>query len=157
MPALNPDLALPSWGAADDVFDRLEGAWALARSIEGKASMSGTAAFIRQPSGLLKYREEGRIRLEDGKEFDGHREYFYERSPGGFTVLFAETPMRVFHGIAIVREGDALIGAANHLCIADNYDSRYAFHADGSFVVEHTVKGPRKDYLSRTVFTRRTG
>ena len=148
-----PPLAF--WGTPDSVFARLEGAWDLDRTIEGKATMAGMAQFTRLETGQLKYREEGRIRLPDGQSFDGHREYVYERSPDGFSVFFAETPLRLFHDIAIAREGDEFVGTAGHLCVADQYDSAYQFLADGSFVIEHLVKGPRKDYLSRTVFKRR--
>jgi hypothetical protein len=137
------------------VFDRLEGSWSLARTIEGQACMAGTAEFTRLDSGRLKYREEGRIRLAGGKAFDGHREYLYERSPGGFAVLFAEAPPRLFHRVEIVRDGEALVGSAAHLCVADHYDSIYTFLGDGSFVIAHAVHGPRKDYLSRTTFRRR--
>lgn len=152
---LAPFAPLAPWGTADTVFDRLEGAWYLDRTIEGQASMSGTAVFTRLDPGMLKYREEGRITLADGKTFDGHREYFFERAPGGFAVFFAEQPPRLFHGIAIVREGDAFAGSATHLCTPDTYDSSYRFLADGSFVIRHTVHGPRKDYLSATTFRRR--
>ncbi|WP_198083571.1 DUF6314 family protein [Variovorax sp. E3] len=146
---------LTPWGTADAVFDALAGAWTLARTIEGQASMTGIAVFTPGGQGVLKYREEGRIRLADGKEFDGHREYLFERAPGGFVVHFAETPPRLFHAIGIVRDGDALAGSATHLCTPDTYDSSYRFLADGSFEIRHTVRGPRKDYLSATVFTRR--
>jgi hypothetical protein len=139
------------------VFDRLAGEWTLQRNIEGQASMSGVATFTPLETGMLKYREEGRIRLTDGKEFDGHREYLFERAPGGFLVHFAETPPRLFHAIAIVRDGDALAGSATHLCTPDTYDSSYRFLPDGSFTIRHTVHGPRKDYLSATVFSRRAG
>ena len=149
-----PSLAR-SWGTPDAVFDGLEGAWDLDRTIEGKATMTGIAEFKRLDTGMLKYREEGRIRLADGQAFDGHREYLFERSPGGFSVFFAETPPRFFHGIAIARDGDSLVGSAGHLCVADHYDSLYRFLPDGSFVIEHVVNGPRKDYLSRTIFRRR--
>jgi hypothetical protein len=149
--------SLASWGTPDSVFDRLEGIWDLDRIIEGKAGMRGSAVFRRLAAGLLKYREEGRIRLADGQTFEGHRDYLFERGPAGFSVLFAEDPPRLFHGIALLRDGDALAGSARHLCAADQYDSRYRFLADGSFVVEHTVYGPRKDYLSRTTFRRRGG
>jgi hypothetical protein len=131
------------------------GAWDLERTIEGQASMTGTAVLTPLETGMLKYREEGRIRLADGKEFDGHREYLFERAPGGFVVHFAETPPRLFHAIGIVRDGDALAGSATHLCTPDTYDSSYRFLADGSFTIHHTVHGPRKDYLSATVFRRR--
>ncbi|SDZ20791.1 hypothetical protein SAMN05518854_104234 [Variovorax sp. YR266] len=145
----------PPWGTADTVFDRLVGAWDLERTIEGQASMTGTAMLTPLETGMLKYREEGRIRLADGKEFDGHREYLFERAPGGFVVHFAETPPRLFHAIGIMRDGDALAGSATHLCTPDTYDSSYRFLADGSFTIRHTVHGPRKDYLSATVFRRR--
>ena len=151
---------LPStspWGTPGTVFDGLAGAWHLERTIEGQASMTGTAMFSPFEAGLLKYREEGRIRLADGKEFDGHREYLFERTPGGFLVHFAETPPRLFHAIAVVRDGNALAGSAVHLCTPDTYDSSYRFLADGTFGIRHTVRGPRKDYLSATVFRRRDG
>ncbi|SFP11325.1 hypothetical protein SAMN05216567_104227 [Variovorax sp. OK605] len=160
-PASSPSASAPTsrapWGAPDTVFDRLEGAWTLERTIEGQAAMTGTAVFTPLAPGWLKYREEGRIRLADGKEFDGHREYLFERAPGGFSVHFAETPPRLFHAIAVVRDGDALAGSATHLCTPDTYDSSYRFLADGGFVIRHTVHGPRKDYLSATVFRRREG
>lgn len=145
------------WGDPDTVFDRLCGAWNLERTIEGQATMTGTAVFTATEAGLLKYREEGRIRLADGKEFDGHREYLFERAPDGFLVHFAEAPPRLFHAIEVVRDGDALAGSATHLCTPDTYDSRYRFLPDGSFTIRHTVRGPRKDYLSATVYTRRGG
>jgi len=114
--------------------------------------MVGVARFQRLATGMLKYREEGRVRLADGRAFDGHREYLFERAAGGFVVLFAEHPPRLFHRIEIARDGDALIGSATHRCAPDTYDSLYKFLGDGSFVVQHTVRGPRKDYLSTTVF-----
>ncbi|NVM89913.1 hypothetical protein FHT32_003570 [Variovorax sp. SG517] len=144
------------WGSPDTVFDRLAGEWRLQRTIEGQATMSGVARFTPlEAEGMLSYREEGRIRLADGKEFEGHREYVFERAPGGFAVHFAETPPRLFHAIAIVRDGNGLAGSATHLCTPDTYDSSYRFLPDGTFTIRHVVHGPRKDYLSETVFSRR--
>lgn len=152
----SPSSCLMPWGTADTVFGALAGAWTLARTIEGQASMTGTAVFTPAADpDMLKYREDGRIQLADGKTFDGHREYLFERAPGGFVVHFAETPPRLFHTIRVVRNGDALAGSATHLCTPDTYDSSYRFLPDGSFEIRHTVHGPRKDYLSATVFTRR--
>jgi len=138
----------------DQVFDHLEGRWRLDRTIPGQATMRGEAEFRRLPNGRLAYREQGRVELANGQAFDGHRDYVFAHSDGGFSVYFAEAPPRLFHRIALAREGDALEGSAGHLCAADQYHSRYRFLADGRFVVEHRVSGPRKDYLSRTVFTR---
>ena len=145
----------PHWGSADTVFGRLEGSsWALDRRIEGQADMHGTATFQNREGGMLLYREEGQVRLADGKVFDAHREYRWGREAGGFAVFFAESPPRLFHRIELAWEGDALVGTASHLCTPDSYDSSYRFLADGSFVVRHVVRGPRKDDVSETVFSR---
>jgi hypothetical protein len=144
-----------SWGGVDALFDRLEGAWDLGRTIESQATMTGIAEFRRHDPNTLGYREEGRVQLSDGKGFDAHREYRFERAPHGFLVFFAEEPPRLFHRIELIRDGDALAGSATHLCAPDVYDSDYRFLADGTFVICHTVRGPRKDYVSTTVFKRR--
>lgn len=154
MTPTDPESRPGAWGTADTVFDHLEGGWTLAREIVGTARMSGKAVFRRLPNGLFAYREEARVQLQNGRSHAGSQTYFFERAPEGFAVHFAEEPLRLFHAVAIVRQGDALVGGTTHLCVADRYDSRYVFRADGSFEVEHTVKGPRKDYLSRTVFQR---
>ncbi len=146
---------LSCWGDADALFDRLEGAWELGRSIESQAAMTGIAKFRRHGPDALEYREEGRVHLADGKTFDAHREYRFERAPHGFLVFFAEEPPRLFHRIELMRDGDTLSGSATHLCAPDVYDSDYRFLADGTFVIRHAVRGPRKDYVSTTVFRRR--
>lgn len=143
-----------AWPSPEAVFDRLLGTWAIQRTIEGQATMDGTARFTPLDTGALRYREEGRLRLADGHEFDAHKEYVFERAPLGFTVHFAETPLRLFHSIMLRTEGDALKGSATHLCTPDTYYSRYSFDADGSFTVQHVVHGPRKDYVSTTMFRR---
>jgi hypothetical protein len=143
---------LTNWGDADALFDRLEGAWDLGRTIEGQATMTGIGRFSRHDPDALEYREEGRVQLADGKAFYAHREYRFERAPRGFLVFFAEEPPRLFHRIELMREGDALSGSATHLCAPDVYDSDYRFLADGTFVIRHAVRGPRKDYVSATVF-----
>jgi len=117
--------------------------------------MRGIAVFERLDNGAFKYREEGRLRLVDGKAFDAHREYRFERTPRGFAVYFDEAPPRLFHQIEVLRHGAGFAGSATHLCAPDTYDSSYRFAADGSFAIQHTVHGPRKAYVSRTVFTRR--
>lgn len=143
------------WRGAHAVFDQLEGAWDLDRTIENQAAMTGIARFERRHSDVLAYHEVGRVRLAGGKVLDASREYRFERAPRGFTVFFSETPPRVFHHIELERQGEAFTGQATHLCSPDVYDSSYRFLADGTFVVCHSVRGPRKDYVSATLFKRR--
>lgn len=79
------------------------------------------------------------------------------KGPWRLRRAFRREPPRLFLAIEVVRDGDALAGSATHLCTPDTYDSSYRFLADGSFVIRHTVHGPRKDYLSATVFRRHAG
>jgi len=150
------DAAIAPWGTPGQVFDRLEGRWALARSIEGKdpIRMQGVARFTRAGPRQLLYREEGSVTLADGRSLQAHREYIFERTADGFEVHFREEPPRLFHRIRLARLADALAGAAPHLCAPDHYDSSYRFLADGRFEIRHAVQGPRKDYLSCTGFSR---
>ncbi|EJT49018.1 hypothetical protein A1Q1_01929 [Trichosporon asahii var. asahii CBS 2479] len=150
--ALPPAASRP-WGTPATVFDRLAGTWQLYRTIEGQAEMRGTASFTALESGMLKYREEGRLRLADGNEFSAHKEYVFERAASGFNVYFAETPLRLFHGITLASDGRSLRGSANHWCQPDTYESQYVFREDGTFTVEHKVRGPHKDYVSVTSFS----
>jgi hypothetical protein len=150
-----PKDLLTHWGDRDALFDRLEGVWDLARNIEGQATMTGIAEYTRHGLDVLAYREEGRVLLAGGKAFDAHREYRFERAPRGFAVFFAEDPRRLFHRIELACDSDALAGSATHQCAPDVYDSTYRFLADGTFLVRHAVRGPRKDYVSATEFKRR--
>src|SRR5262245_44591401 len=91
------------WGSPNQVIDLLPGRWSLARVVDGaetnQGAMQGVATFRRLESGLLAYREEGRLRLPNGNTFEAFRDYLYERTESGFAVLFAENPPRLFHAV----------------------------------------------------------
>lgn len=116
--------------------------------------MSGTATFASCGAGRLDYREHGQFRLPDGRLLDAERRYLFEEIDGGFAVFFVETPPRLFHRIMLQRAGPNLVGGATHPCADDRYDSRYRFHLDGSFTIEHRVHGPRKRYTILTHYVR---
>lgn len=156
MPADSSLSLITFWHDADGIFDRLTGTWNLARTIDGMATMTGIAQFERQHIDMLGYAESGRMRLASGDEFDAHRKYRFARSPGGFAVCFEEEPLRLFHTIVLVRDADVLIGVGTHLCTPDTYHSSYSFFDDGTFAIRHTVRGPRKAYVSFTLFRRRS-
>ena len=117
-------------------------------------SMSGTASITHHNCGRFAYYERGRLRLAHGQEIDGERRYLFDECDGGFDVLFAESPPRLFHRVALTETGSVLTGEATHLFGEDRYDSRYRFDADGSFTIEHAVIGPRKRYKIETLYTR---
>jgi hypothetical protein len=132
----------------------LAGAWTLRRSIDNGASMIGTAVFTHRGDDCFAYAEHGELTLANGCRLDAERRYLFEEAIDGFTVWFPEAQPRLFHRVALRREGEALIGGGLHLCGDDRYDSRYAFHADGWFSVRHAVGGPHKRYAIETRYDR---
>ena len=141
------------WGAPDRVFDRLEGGWILTRSITHQATMHGAARFSRTREDSLSYHERVQVRLSSGNSYEAYRDYVFKRDRCGFIVLFAEADQRLFHQVALTLSDGCLLGVAEHLCSADRYLSTYKFLPDGSYAVEHRVSGPKKAYVSTTVYS----
>ncbi|MCC6919620.1 MAG: hypothetical protein IT548_10480 [Alphaproteobacteria bacterium] len=142
------------WGPADAILDQLRGVWAIRRSISNGASLAGTAVF--QPSGgdELRYDERGELTLAEGQRFAATRSYLFRRSAIGFDVYFTEEPGKLFHVIALTCRDGVWIGGGAHPCRDDLYRTRYAFRPDDSFVIAHTVRGPRHHYDMETVYRR---
>jgi Family of unknown function (DUF6314) len=141
------------WGPADEIPERLAGSWSLDRAVSEGCSITGTARF-EPDGGFLRHGEHVRWRLADGRELEGERAYLFAADEGGFCVLFAENPPRLFHRIALGRIGVDLVGYGTHVCAEDRYDSRYEFCADGLIAVRHDVRGPRKRYAIATRYFR---
>jgi len=140
--------------AVGGIVSSLAGTWRLQRVIDNGASMTGTASFTDLGDGRFDYRERGQLRLADGQVIDAERRYVFEEHADGFSVWFAETPPRLFHRVALSRIGPSLAGEAAHFCGDDRYDTRYEFRADGSFLIAHSVAGPRKSYAMETSYVR---
>lgn len=149
------ETAIDSWGDASHVVTRLAGAWAFDRVIAGQGSMQGLATFTPLDAERLAYREQGRLKLQNGTELEAEREYVFRACERGFDVLFTESPPRLFHTIELAAsDGGALSGSAGHLCNLDHYQSTYTFRGDGGLIIRHVVSGPRKDYTMTTTYTR---
>jgi hypothetical protein len=146
---------IDAWNDASQVMTRLAGAWSFDRVIAGQGSMQGLATFTPLDAQNLAYREQGRLKLQNGTELEAEREYVFRKRDRGFDVFFKETPPRLFHAIKLAAsDGGVLSGSAGHLCNPDLYQSTYIFRGDGGFVVRHIVSGPRKDYTMITTYMR---
>lgn len=149
------ETVIDSWGDASDVVTRLAGAWSFERVIEAQGSMKGLATFTPLNAECLAYREQGRLKLQNGTELEAEREYVFRKRDRGFEVFFKETPLRLFHAIELAAsDGGGFSGSAGHLCNLDHYRSTYTFRGGGGFVIRHIVSGPRKDYTMITAYTR---
>jgi hypothetical protein len=149
------ETVIDHWNSPSEVTKALIGSWSFDRIVEGQATMQGVATFTPLDAERLAYREQGRLKLQNGTELEAEREYVFRKRDQGFEVFFKETPPRLFHAIELaVSDGGGLSGSAGHLCSPDHYQSTYAFLADGGFVIRHIVLGPRKDYTMVTTYSR---
>jgi Family of unknown function (DUF6314) len=138
------------------VFDLILGEWSFVREVPGQASMTGQATVCLQEDGTALYRETARIVLVGGEILHGEQRYLYRKTGDGFAVFFHDT-RGLFHDLKFSVHGDGCLKAsASHDCNADLYLSEYELRSDGSFFTQHTVRGPRKNYVLQTVY-RKTG
>jgi hypothetical protein len=141
-----------------DILDFLLGAWAFEREVTGMASGEGTAFLRPLDEDTALYEESAQVQLMNGHVLHGTQRYLYCRrkdGPSGLDVLFYETG-RIFHQLRFQEdESRGLVAAGTHWCSEDCYRSRYELRDDGRFIVQHTVRGPRKNYTIRTVYSRK--
>jgi Family of unknown function (DUF6314) len=137
-----------------DFFGMLLGRWNFAREIAGHGSMKGTAVFELASEGRAEYFEFGELALKTGERLRAERRYVYEALDGGFKVRFHETGEIFERAVFVEQERGGWKASANHLCDKDLYESEYCFPMDGTFTVRHEVRGPKKDYLIRTIYRR---
>ncbi len=139
------------------ILDRLQGEWKFVREVPGKATMTGRAHIAATSADRARYDETARVRLANGTALTGSQSYRYRRLPppaNGFEVLFAETG-ELFERLDFHSEPDGSLRAdAEHFCGPDRYVSQFVLDGQGRLLVEHTVTGPGKNYVVRTVYRR---
>jgi hypothetical protein len=138
----------------------LSGRWALKRTVEDRrsgeamAAINGTALFATGLAGKAAYSESVTVSLEGGPSMPGKQRYFYCQEVHGLSIFFDGSHQRLFHRLVLESEGTSLVAIDVHRCTPDRYDSHYEFRHDGTFTVTHTVEGPRKSYVSKTLYFR---
>jgi len=144
-----------AWSGPDGLFGRLAGRWELLRRIAPEGELRGIAVFSAGEGGRLDYAERGELSLPGGFRAPAERRYLFFPRAAGFAVFFAERPPRPFHEVTLAADRRGrLLGRARHRCAADLYLTSYAFLPDGSFVIRHRVRGPRKAYCLTSRYRR---
>ena len=116
------------------------------------------------------YIESGEFTTSTGYTMTASRRYVYRYSEADdeLSVWFVkpESNLEVdylFHNLDFVkpaeaRKASALVAKADHLCVKDMYETEYRLPMKGvslrEFEIVHEVKGPNKDYVSRTWYSR---
>ena len=143
-------------------------------------TLTGTASFhpripTQDKSGKTfdfeyLYIESGDFHTSTGYTMTASRRYVYRyrEAADELSVWFVK-PDRdlevdyLFHNLDFVKPAEArkegaLVARAEHLCVRDMYETEYRLPMRGcslrEFEVRHAVKGPQKDYVSTTCYTR---
>ncbi|QQA44287.1 DUF6314 family protein [Pelagovum pacificum] len=130
-----------------------QGDWSLDREVEdyrsGETSAFGGTARFRAVADGLDLIEEGRWTRASWGALAASRRYIWRRDGEGIEVLYADG--RPFH--RFIPAGHAPVEALHH-CEPDIYEVTYRFDLPDSWSAEWRVRGPAKDYLSRTIYRR---
>jgi len=150
----------PPW-VAEQLLAALQGEWRFTRSLQDLVShhpigtVQGQAHFTPESASTAHYAENGQMVLHNGQSFRASSSYFFSQQGADLCIYFDAQQQRLFHQLrpALDPQGQ-LSASSSHLCIADRYDSHYAFLRSGGFVIEHQVRGPHKSYRSYTLYER---
>lgn len=156
---------------AGAVFRALhESTWKFERILTGIPSdgiVNGQAKFSYLNQDELIYKEQGKLILSSSSpqiplDITQKYLYTYDKSNDLLTVYFVNGQNQrqsLFHTIHFQPKQSSNLGwTANgeHLCSQDHYSAQYLFVFNGinlsRFEITYTVKGPAKDYTSKTVF-----
>jgi hypothetical protein len=145
----------------DQIVQALTGTWLFERVLEGAvcgtpiATVKGRATFVAVGMTDAAYAENGVLALDTGQSVSASGHYYFRQLGGDLAIFFDEGRTRLFHRLNLRGSAEAGFAAAStHFCAPDRYESLYEFRRDGSFAVEHVVSGPRKSYISRTLYRR---
>jgi len=129
------------------------GRWAIDRRIEDAQSGEilegcGTVEFRAAPDGGLIYDETLWLRFPGRPAVHGTRRYLWRAAGAEIAVFFEDG--RPFHRIAL----GGTAACDSHDCAPDLYRGDYDFSSWPDWSVRWRAAGPRKDYVSTTVFRR---
>jgi len=154
---------------AGAVFRALhESKWTFERILTGKPSdgtVHGRAQFYFSDQDELLYKEQGKLILSSSLiplDITQKYLYVYDKIQDILTVYFVDDNNKrtlLFHTIHFQSKQSSQngwIANGEHLCSQDHYSACYLFAFNGinlsRFEITYTVKGPAKDYVSKTIF-----
>ncbi len=142
------------------------GTWLFNRSFihtqtqQSQGKVTGRAVFSYLNENRLHYKEEGILETPNGQtvEVSQNYEYEYEKNTDSIKAYFAADSKKnlFFHQLSFSAEDETLIEATGtHYCDPDTYEANYKFDADNKkFTLIYFVTGPKKNYISSTIFER---
>lgn len=128
------------------------GRWRVERRVEdrlagGILEFAGEAVFAPDAGGLL-YSEQGELCLADGQRVQAGQAYRWREEGGLIAVDFEDG--RAFHSF----DPAARQIQAQHWCDPDDYAVRYDLSDWPDWQTRWRVRGPRKDYVMTSRYSR---
>lgn len=146
------------------IFVLLEGRWALKRQISGAGRMAGCGEFSRVADNKLAYAESGVFTTRQGVSLRVNKRYDIVLGQQGIGVYCADglRQGQLFHTF------DQLVPASAERCfpikcqgeylsVLHHCKAEYRFCDPDQFALTYHVSGPKKHYISQTVFERNDG
>ena len=168
------------------VFNSMAGEWKMDRTITSQSSTFPSGHFTgkanlqpRPPTEAgydreMLYSEEGDFKTDNGMVFRANRKYVYRyRSQRSQMTAWFVKPQDdgvvdyLFHQVKAKNRAHGTSDSCKveaqgyHLCVKDDYNANYTFNIDRDQLITwrlaYNVKGPNKDYVSSTSFSRISG
>lgn len=128
------------------------GAWDYQREFDNGCRGTGAALFKNNVGNRLFYSENGKLILPNGQILNSSVQYEFLLNSRGIDIFFTTPKEALFQSINFELKDGTYTGQASHQCSKDVYSSQYTFFHDKSFETIHNVKGPKKNYISKTLF-----
>lgn len=138
----------------EQIFKSLSGRWSLNRVLGAYGEIEGFATFSENRDiNILNYREDFNVNNFNQNSMHSYKEYEYHLFESKIMKCFkSENDQRqVFYELEFLSDDFAV---AKHMCNLDSYDVEYNFSSLGNFKLKYSVKGPRKDYIIETEFSK---
>ena len=138
----------------DQIFKSFSGKWNLKRVLGTYGVIEGLATFSTScDKGFILYREDFNISNFNQNSMHSHKEYEYQFNCDKIVKYFkSENVQRqIFYELKFLSNN---LAVAKHVCKLDSYDVEYNFKSLCNFRLKYTVRGPNKNYVIETEFTK---
>ena len=138
----------------ETTFKSLSGLWNLKRDISTGETLIGKAVFESISDTAFLLHEEGQLVLMNQTQIPASRNWYWNLSDENtLEITYDEARLEEYHLVNLISSESGWHGEAQHLCGSDLYCGEYSFKENG-FEIIQTVKGPKKDYMVRSFYSK---
>lgn len=130
------------------MFSRKE--WNIQRTIDNEDVLQGQGRLKLLSPHMYLWEETIETRTKDGQVLNGFQSYKVSRTGDKLDIFYNTGPdkNKLFQSFNLKQPRQV----SHHICGNDTYVSHLEIVSRSEFTVTHTVKGPSKDYIMRSVY-----